>query len=174
MAFSKLAWQQQVRKERRERRVCVECGGGASLVTYYCPQCQGHRNTRIRNSKWWLTEQGRKKNRAAVTKHRQRLRRKVMMGYGGQCNCCGEDEYLFLELDHVNNDGAKDRGKCRYHTVQFFARIIRENFPDRYQVLCSNCNLGKSRNGGVCPHATKELPNLHEWESNEPIEGVVQ
>lgn len=23
---------------------------------------------------------------------------------------------------------------------------------DRYQLLCFNCNCGRHRNGGVCPH----------------------
>ena len=25
-------------------------------------------------------------------------------------------------------------------------------FRRRFQILCYNCNLGRSRNGGVCPH----------------------
>ena len=34
------------------------------------------------------------------------------------------------------------------------------NWPrDRYQLLCSNCNQGKVRNGGVCPHVTKAVRN---------------
>jgi hypothetical protein len=30
--------------------------------------------------------------------------------------------------------------------------IIKNNFPPEFQILCFNCNLGRSRSGGVCPH----------------------
>lgn len=26
------------------------------------------------------------------------------------------------------------------------------NYPEGYQVLCYNCNCGKSINNGICPH----------------------
>lgn len=31
--------------------------------------------------------------------------------------------------------------------------IIAAGFPAEYQILCFNCNIGRSRNGGRCPHA---------------------
>jgi hypothetical protein len=31
-------------------------------------------------------------------------------------------------------------------------KIIRENYPPEYQVLCFNCNCGRALNGGRCPH----------------------
>ena len=34
------------------------------------------------------------------------------------------------------------------HTI---LRISR-NFPDFLQILCFNCNCGRNRNGGICPH----------------------
>jgi hypothetical protein len=30
--------------------------------------------------------------------------------------------------------------------------IIKNNYPDDFQILCANCNWGKQLNGGVCPH----------------------
>ena len=29
------------------------------------------------------------------------------------------------------------------------------NFPEGFQVLCFNCNCGKARNKGICPHSGK-------------------
>jgi hypothetical protein len=168
----KVAWQRAKRAERRKARVCVICGGGRDIPTYNCRDCQDRINKTVRDSKWWLTPKGRKKSCATVIAYRQRLRRKVIMGYGGRCNCCGEDEYLFLELDHVNNDGAKERGKNRSTTSMFLLRIIKDGFPDCYQVLCSNCNQGKVLNHGVCPHITKEAAIL--WEADQSVEGVIQ
>jgi len=81
-----------------------------------------------------------------------KLRQQVINGYGGKCFCCGESEALFLDLDHINNDGKLDRDK--FNSYRSFYRWLRtEGFPrDKYQLLCSNCNQGKRRNGGSCPH----------------------
>jgi len=73
----------------------------------------------------------------------------VMETLGGKCACCGETHPAFLTLDHVQNDGAKDR---RLHRHLLMRRIINEGFPrDKYQVLCWNCNAAKHF-AGACPH----------------------
>lgn len=84
---------------------------------------------------------------------RRSQREAVLDHYGRSCSCCGEDEVLFLELDHIGNDGNADRRKNGIDGL--YARVIRAGFPDTFQVLCSNCNRGKHRNGGVCPHKTR-------------------
>lgn len=81
---------------------------------------------------------------------RERQRAQVYAAYGGKCQCCGETEPLFLNIDHVNNDGRHERKLKPQGTL--YARLIRAAFPSRYQLLCYNCNLGKHRNGGICPH----------------------
>jgi hypothetical protein len=82
------------------------------------------------------------------------LKAQVFAHYGAFCACCGETEPLFLTVDHVNNDGAKDREKNGSASGAFYDRIIKEGFPNTYQILCRNCNWGKHRNGGICPHQT--------------------
>jgi hypothetical protein len=72
--------------------------------------------------------------------------------YGNKCACCGEDNPKFLSIDHVNNDGYKERKSRGGSSDQIIRNIIKNKFPDTYQLLCFNCNLGKARNGGVCPH----------------------
>ncbi len=78
----------------------------------------------------------------------------VYTHYKPICKCCGEAEILFLTIDHVNNDGFKDVYKDggRIGGSALCRRIIKEGFPDTYQIMCMNCNLGKSRNNGICPH----------------------
>jgi hypothetical protein len=92
---------------------------------------------------------------------RAELREAVYDHYGRICACCGETEILFLSIYHVNNDGNKQgiltrrRDGTQYRThndLYTYRDIIARNFPDDYQVLCMNCNWGKHRNGGVCPH----------------------
>ncbi len=73
----------------------------------------------------------------------------VVDHYGGQCACCGETELVFLTVDHINNDGKEDR-KRNYVGAMLYRKLIREGFPEGYQVLCWNCNWAKSHGG--CPH----------------------
>lgn len=68
-----------------------------------------------------------------------------------KCNCCGENEWIFLEIDHVNNDGNKHRKELGHDRIESW--LIKNNFPEGFQVLCSNCNKGRHLNGGICPHA---------------------
>ncbi len=82
------------------------------------------------------------------------LRTEMIATYGGKCACCGEQESIFLDLDHINNDGAADRRE-RGNGQRLLVWLKANDWPrDRYQLLCCNCNQGKARNGGVCPHAT--------------------
>lgn len=82
-------------------------------------------------------------------------RKLVLDFYGPFCACCKENEMHFLDIDHVNNDGAfhrKEIGKdlCIWMVENSFQ--TNELVNKRFQVLCSNCNQGKRRNGGICPH----------------------
>lgn len=81
------------------------------------------------------------------------LRAEMLAAYGGACACCGESEPIFLDLDHVDNDGAAHRREVGNNT-QVMLQLKRDGWPrGRFQLLCCNCNQGKARNGGVCPHA---------------------
>lgn len=66
-----------------------------------------------------------------------------------ECKCCGESEYQFLTIDHVNGGGYKHKKETHGHVCLW---LILNNFPEGYQVLCYNCNCGRAKNGGVCPH----------------------
>lgn len=87
------------------------------------------------------------------------LRAQVFEAYGGyKCACCGETEPLFLSIDHIDNDGAEMR-KNGVHSrggTHFYQWLRKSGFPDGFQVLCLNCNLGKHRNGGICPHQSSK------------------
>ena len=89
---------------------------------------------------------------------RRRLKLRVFTMYGNCCACCGETNLFFLDLDHVNNDGRGDRRKTKCNTKSFSAALKN---PERFQILCSNCNSGKSRNNGVCPHKSGSVPDWY-------------
>jgi hypothetical protein len=62
---------------------------------------------------------------------------------------------MFLELDHVHGGGSKEYKAIPPATV--YLRLVNSGFPAGYQLLCSNCNTGKHRNGGICPHKAGDV-----------------
>ena len=79
----------------------------------------------------------------------------VFTAYGGyKCACCGEIEAMFLSIDHIHNNGNIERKAGLYsgNGTGFYQWLRKNNFPSGYQVLCMNCQIGKHKNGGVCPH----------------------
>jgi DNA-directed RNA polymerase subunit RPC12/RpoP len=89
-----------------------------------------------------------------------KLREDVFAAYGGaRCACCGETERAFLSIDHIDNDGAEQRRNGDYGRsgTAFYQWLRKNGFPPGFQVLCMNCNVGKHRNGGVCPHQSGKV-----------------
>ncbi len=87
-------------------------------------------------------------------KYRAEYRAKVIAAYGSECACCGETVEQFLTVDHVHNDGYEAR-KQKLHPADsagFYRWLSKNGFPPEFQLLCMNCNFGKAKNGGVCPH----------------------
>lgn len=83
------------------------------------------------------------------------LRVAILTAYGGKCACCNEATQAFLELDHINGDGAQHRRLLGRGSKAIYGAVRAKGFPrESFQVLCANCNQGKKRCGGVCPHRT--------------------
>ncbi len=96
--------------------------------------------------------QFRNKNKSRINEnqrnYRASVKHEVFMRYGGyQCVCCGETEKIFLTIDHIYKSG-----KSPYERQQLYMWLKRQNFPEGFRVLCFNCNLGRNRNKGICPH----------------------
>jgi hypothetical protein len=120
--------------ERLAANLCVLCGkqpAAASRVD--CDACN-------------------KANKARQQRRNERRRRAVIMHYGGKCACCGESTFEFLEIDHVNNDGAAHRKEIgKSNTYKW---LINNKYPSGFRVLCSNCNHARGRYS-YCPHELK-------------------
>ena len=132
------------RKSGKVHHACKECAKSATKARYH-----GSQHEAIKE-----------KDRIASRAKTRRIKEATFAAYGGNvCACCGEKEPKFLTLDHVNNDGAAFRRKiagsrqAAGHTT--YRWLVRNGFPEGYQVLCMNCNHGKRMNGGVCPHQTR-------------------
>lgn len=95
---------------------------------------------------------------------RRIVARRLVLGhyshYAYRCTCCGESQFDFLELDHINGSGGREN-------IQLFGRrassgalyfwLLKNGFPPGYQILCSNCNNSKGRHGS-CVH---QRPTSH-------------
>lgn len=104
---------------------------------YYCYECVFKLKGNIIFTKQLI------KN--CMSRYNRRFR--VINGYGGKCVCCGESNYLFLTIDHINfHDGLYDD--------KLYIYLIKNNYPeDNYRLLCYNCNCGRERAPNrICPH----------------------
>jgi hypothetical protein len=99
--------------------------------------------------------------------YHRKIRKQVLEKYGNKCTCCGEDRWPFLVIDHINDDGNKERRK-RYGSQSGSARsfmllLAREPIRSDLQILCWNCNSAKSLYG-CCPHSSSwvepEISNI--------------
>ena len=165
---------------RRDRRkaagLCVTCGKAeVALGKTRCSDCQGRHNLATNTTRTRWVEQGLcrdcgnypvEKNfkrcincmatrRMHALRHNRDIRAQILEHYGPQCACCGEQQVLFLDVDHMENNGAEHRRSVShdgFHGTTFYRWLKRNNYPDGFQLLCRNCNWSKHRNGGICPH----------------------
>ena len=92
---------------------------------------------------------------------KDRTFKKILEHYGKVCACCGESNQKFLTVDHINGGGTRQRKTHRTDTgtqASWYLRgwIVKNDFPDGFQILCINCNWGRAQNNGVCPHKEKQ------------------
>lgn len=116
---------------------------------------QANRDKAISSRKAWQ-----KANPLKCKERRDRTRRRLKMlvlrSYSGHvpaCACCNETSVAFLCIDHVHGGGRKHFKEISINGggAQFYAWLKKNKFPLGFQVLCFNCNMGKSF-FGVCPH----------------------
>ncbi len=89
----------------------------------------------------------------------------VYMAYGGyKCACCGEKIHDFLTIDHTENNGRNHRREIGTSSNSLVYWLKKNNYPEGFQILCWNCQWGKLKNGGTCPH--QAVRNDH------PVTGV--
>jgi hypothetical protein len=153
---------------RNARGACIECVKLTSRAWKKTDKGKAQRKKDYNISKVKAPEKWAYKNltaeqkKAQVDSQRERnlkIKIQVLTHYSGgsspYCKCCGEQEIVFLQLDHVNRDGAEHRRELKKQgkLSGFYAMLVREDFPNDYdlQVLCCNCNFA-TRFGLACPH----------------------
>lgn len=135
----------EIKRQREIDNLCVYCG-----IDTPVSDKKGCKNCLDKKSK--STSKYVKENKDKTSQYRLLTKHIVIEKYGGECNCCGEKQILFLTIDHKNNDGNLERKKEKISTFSFYLKLKKEEIREDLQVLCWNCNLGKSINNGICPH----------------------
>ena len=87
--------------------------------------------------------------------YQKKLKEEVLNAYGNQCECCKENNPLFLTIDHINGEGNKHRKIVGSGGYKMYRWIKKNNFPKEFRILCFNCNCGRQLNNGICPHKNK-------------------
>lgn len=64
-------------------------------------------------------------------------RKEILELLGGKCCRCGFDDVRALQVDHVNGGGHQER-KITTSVNKLFKDI--KKIPEKYQLLCANCN----------------------------------
>ena len=163
-------WFRERREKRKQAGLCIRCGGPRTDERISCNDCAKRENGYVEKIVTRHLENGKCRCGKDYSEGRLTCEKcadlsasilrdfkvKVINGYGGKCACCGEKQIEFLSVDHANGDGAEERRKLgkKINSGALYRMIIRENFPDRYQILCFNCNMALGF-FGYCPHRPK-------------------
>jgi hypothetical protein len=100
---------------------------------------------------------------AASKKYRSKIRWEALMHYSDGrlvCACCGESEYDFLSIDHIQGGGTKQRKEQRAIGQELYYWLKKNEYPEGFQVLCYNCNCAKGFYG-MCPHERERRREIH-------------
>lgn len=86
--------------------------------------------------------------------YRAKQRNLILEHYGKRCNICGFDKDIdCLTIDHINGGGNK-----HYNGLGLTLWLIKNNFPDGFQVLCMNCQSIKRIENKECCHISHKSP----------------
>ena len=105
-----------------------------------------------------------------------RIRSEIINLLGGKCFRCNVDDRRVLQIDHVNDDGKKERGRDGCSSVYY--RKIKEGLiqgRDDLRCVCANCHLicaderrrlrKASRDDEFAPISSESVPD--DWERED-------
>ncbi len=100
-----------------------------------------------------VSEENRRKRAEYQSEWGARTKAECYAAYGNACSCCGERNPLFLSIDHINRDGYMHRKTGALGGRTIYSWLRSRGYPkDGFRLLCMNCNTGREKNGGICPH----------------------
>lgn len=157
---------------RKQLGICLACPNQAESGKTYCTTCLNKFSSKYHERKYeWCASchrstpnrpvPGKTQCQSCLDKANDRNRRNrliVLQHYGCYCHCkscdCKVTNPRHLTIDHVNNDGAKHRREVIGVKGGIYRWLIKNGFPEGFQVLCWNCNCAKEKYGG-CSDSVK-------------------
>lgn len=143
--FDKKAYMKEYRQTEKYKTHMKEHRKKYQQTEKYKIASKKYKQTKISKAKY------NKRHSINENKRYHRLKIEIYNAYGGaSCNCCGENESVFLTIDHINGGGNEHRKKVG-SGIKFYNWLKKNSFPPGFQILCFNCNLAKHMLG-ICPH----------------------
>jgi len=133
---------------RKANGICIYCGRKKPAKDAFgCEVCLVNKVA--------ATKKFNKDNPTKQAVYLQKNKKIVIEKYGGRCECCGEDCFQFLVIDHKNGDGGVERRKLFGHrnggSYAWYLKLKKEPRRTDLRVLCHNCNMSIAFYG-ACPH----------------------
>ena len=97
---------------------------------------------------------------------RERLRKTVFGHYSNntfKCVCCGESEQDFLVIDHIDNGSGNEHRRVVFGRINAGGQtmhrwLVKQGFPQGFQLLCANCNSSRGKHGECIHKKTLTAP----------------
>jgi hypothetical protein len=77
---------------------------------------------------------------------RDLIKRSVLQHYSPELKCvmCGNSDIRVLSIDHIHGGGSNHYRNLRSQGTTLYRWLIKNDYPEGYQVLCMNCNFIKA------------------------------
>lgn len=131
--------------KKRWMNICKKCDNKRNREYY-----QKHKVEALLRKRKYRLEHGEEIKARSRAKTLE-IKTTIINHYGKECACCGETEIKFLTIDHIEGGGTKHRKQLGGGGQRIYRWLIKNNFPEGYQVLCWNCNCAKGLYN-TCPH----------------------
>ena len=133
------------RANRSHHYCCHDCSTNHVFGTCAIDGCEQPIKTQLHRRGKYANLCSKHKKAAMRRENTAKNRAKMFELMGNKCACCGETDPIFFQVDHVHNDADYTGTGNRAGSIQL-RQYVEE--PERYQLLCANCNHAKRMNGG--------------------------
>lgn len=110
---------------------------------------------------WYLANL--EKKRVKSKQYNIDLKIETVAAYGGKCICCGQTDWHFLTIDHIDKRGRdrdKDENGKNITGYRLYLALRKLGYPQGdYRCLCFDCNCVRGVYG-FCPHEKQKLDFL--------------
>jgi len=143
--------------DRERQRKCNKCGNNVGKRRLFCDGCSKEKH-RLYMRKW--VENNKEKVRDYNKTSSEKLRKEVIIHYGGKCFCCGYNDInkkvfgaSVLQIHHMNGDGREHRKIINIISGRgYYLWFKKQNYPIGFGILCKPCNSVMLAHENICEY----------------------